>query len=70
MQVLFEYSRQIGLDLGQVGYQAIASGCNHYKDGMALLDKMEVCKSTLLLSSGPNKCFYGNRRTESPLTSM
>ena len=41
-QVLFEYSKNIGLELGQVGYQAMASSCREQRDGMNLLMKMKV----------------------------
>lgn len=44
LQVFLQYSRDVGLDLGQVGYQAIASGCQHQRDGLQLLKKMKVCR--------------------------
>ena len=42
LQVLLQYSRNVGLDLGQVGYQAVASGCKQRKDGLQLLAKMKA----------------------------
>ena len=48
LQVLFECCKRIGIELGQVGYQALASGCQQHRDGLQLLDKMKV----LLLDQG------------------
>ena len=42
LKVLLQYSRNVGLDLGQAGYQAIASCCSQRKDGLQLLSKMKV----------------------------
>lgn len=50
-QVLFEYARSIGLDLGQVGYQAVAYGCQRESDGMELLMKMKVQRTISVTTS-------------------
>lgn len=41
-QVLLQHSRNVGLDLGQVGYQAVATSCVQRTDGIQLLKKMMV----------------------------
>lgn len=42
LQVLLQYSREMGLDVGQVGYQAVATSCQKEQDGMQLLEKIKV----------------------------
>lgn len=40
--MLWKYSKSKGLDLGQMGYQALASSCRQQKDGLELLKTMQV----------------------------
>ena len=45
VQALVQYGRGVGLDLGQAGYQALASGCVREEDGMTLVKKMRASES-------------------------
>jgi len=42
LQALLEYSKWVGLDLGQAGYQAMAAGCVEKRSASVLLEKMAV----------------------------
>ena len=36
------YCKEVGLNLGQAGYQALAAGCTKEKDAMTMLDMMKA----------------------------